>query len=176
MTCSQCSRQFEADDATFCPFCGTPVGGAASAPRRLSRLPEEGKVAGVCAGLAAYFNADVTFIRLAWVILSVVPGAILGGVIAYLAAWLLLPVSSGHPPRLAASRRLTRSASDRKLAGVCGGLAEYFGVDSTIVRLAWVILSIYPGAIVCGILAYLIGWLVIPLAPEPTLTPSPSIS
>lgn len=49
------------------------------APRRLVRLPADGKVAGVCAGLAAYFEADVTLIRLVWVVLSIVPGGIVGG-------------------------------------------------------------------------------------------------
>jgi phage shock protein PspC (stress-responsive transcriptional regulator) len=53
-------------------------------------------------------------------------------------------------------------------------MAEYLGVDSTAVRVGWVILSIYPGAIICGVIAYVIGWLVVPNAPEPTLAPSPS--
>jgi len=59
-----------------------------------------------------------------------------------------------------------RSATDRKIAGVCGGLAEFFGVDSTAMRLLWVVLTIIPGFIVCGVLTYLIAWLVMPLAPE----------
>jgi phage shock protein PspC (stress-responsive transcriptional regulator) len=142
--------------------------------RRLTRLPAEGKIAGVCAGIAGYFDTDVTLVRLAWVILSVVPGAIIGGLIAYAAAWLILPkadpaVSSGYT-----GKRLLRSTTDRKIAGVCGGLAEYFGFDATLVRLAAVILAIYPGAIVCGILVYVLGWLVIPSAPAATLEPSPS--
>src|SRR3712207_7370285 len=49
----------------------------------LFRSPEEGRIGGVCAGLASYFNADVTLIRLAWVVLSIAPGLLLGGVIAY---------------------------------------------------------------------------------------------
>ncbi|MGH2399801.1 MAG: PspC domain-containing protein [bacterium] len=142
--------------------------------RRLTRLPDEGKIAGVCAGLAAYFNTDVTLVRLAWVILSIVPGAIIGGVIAYALAWIILPEAGVSEPRPIAGRRLLRSSSDRRIAGVCGGLAEYLGVDSTVVRLAWVVLSIYPGAIICGVLAYLVAWLIIPKAPEPALQPSPS--
>lgn len=174
MTCTRCSREIDAD-SVFCRFCGAPAGEPAR-PRRLTRLPEEGKVGGVCAGLAAYLDTDVTIIRLAWVFLSIIPGAIIGGLIAYLVAWLVLPKASGVHPHLAMRRHLARSLTDRKLAGVCGGLAEYCGVDSTVVRLAWVILSIYPGAIVCGILAYLIAWLVMPSAPTPALTPSPTPS
>lgn len=175
MTCGRCGHDIEID-SVFCRYCGAAVRLPASETpgRRLLRLPAEGKVAGICAGIAAYFNTDVTLVRLAWVILSVVPGAIIGGLIAYGAAWLVLPkadpaVSSGY-----AGKRLLRSTTDRKIAGVCGGLAEYFGFDSTLVRLAAVILAIYPGAIICGILVYVLGWLVIPSAPAATLEPSPS--
>lgn len=59
------------------------------------------------------------------------------------------------------TRRLRRSVSDRWLAGVCGGLAEYFGIDPTVVRVAYVLLSILSVAFP-GILAYLILWLLIP--------------
>lgn len=172
MTCTRCARDIDADSA-FCRYCGAPVR-EPGVPRRLSRLPGDGKIAGVCAGIADYFNTDVTLVRLAWVVLSIVPGAIIGGLIAYLVAWIVLPEAVPGQPRAVTGRRLARSVADRKLAGVCGGLAEYLGVDSTVVRLAWVILSIYPGAIVCGILAYLIAWFVIPKAAEPTLQPSPS--
>lgn len=176
MRCRNCSKEIHGEDAAFCPFCGTPVHEPAAQRRRLTRLPDEGKLGGVCAGLAAYFNTDVTLIRLAWVILSIVPGVIVGGVIAYLAAWIVLPKAAGVAERLPPRRQLVRSTADRKIAGVCGGLAEYLGVDSTVVRLAWIVLSIYPGAVVCGILAYVIAWVVIPPAPTPTLSPSPSTS
>lgn len=63
-------------------------------------------------------------------------------------------------------RRLFRSAVDRKVGGVCGGLAVYFGVDPTLVRLAVIVLTIYPGAIFFGLLAYVIAWVIIPLAPR----------
>jgi len=64
------------------------------------------------------------------------------------------------------ARRLFRSAVDRKVAGVCGGLADYFEVDPTLVRLAVIVLTIYPGAIFFGLLAYVIAWAIIPLAPR----------
>lgn len=58
--------------------------------------------------------------------------------------------------------KLYRSRTDRMLAGVCGGLGEYFGVDSSLVRLALVMLVVFGGT---GILAYIIAWIVIPEAP-----------
>lgn len=61
-----------------------------------------------------------------------------------------------------ANKRLTRS-QDRVLAGVCGGLAEYFELDPTLVRLGYVLLSIFSAGFP-GILVYIICLLVIPNA------------
>ena len=56
-------------------------------------------------------------------------------------------------------KRLYRSTTDRKVAGVCGGLGEYFGVDPTIIRIIWVALVLGAGT---GIIAYIIFWIVVP--------------
>jgi len=58
-------------------------------------------------------------------------------------------------------KRLYRS-NDRILGGVCGGIAEYFGIDPSLVRIAWVILTLAAGS---GILLYLLAWLIIPPSP-----------
>jgi phage shock protein C len=129
--------------------------------RRLTRSRTDVKVAGVCAGLADYLDVDVVLVRAAWLVFSIVPGAIIGGVIAYLVAWLLLPEATELAPS-SQRRRLTLSVTDVKLAGVCGGLAEYFDVDATAIRLVWVIASIFFGAIIGGLLAYVVAWLIIP--------------
>ncbi len=138
--------------------------------RRLVRLQEQGRIAGVCAGLAAYLDTDVTMVRLAWIVLSIFPGGVIGGMLAYIAAWIIMPASPDTatlPPT-----RLTRSVVDRKLGGVCGGIAAYLDVDSTVVRLLWAVLTIVPGAIVFGVVAYLAGWVVIPEAPARELRPA----
>ena len=142
--------------------------------RRLTRSRTEGKVAGVCAGIADYFDIDVVLVRAAWVVFSIVPGAIIGGVLAYIAAWLIIPEAT-EGASLPHGRRLTRSSTDTKIAGVCGGLAEYFGVDATPIRLLWVILSILCGAVIGGVIAYLIAWVIIPKRNEllpTTITPA----
>ena len=59
-------------------------------------------------------------------------------------------------------KRLYKSATDKKIAGVCGGIAEYFNVDSTLIRLAWVVFCALGGS---GQLAYIIAALVIPDRP-----------
>lgn len=59
-------------------------------------------------------------------------------------------------------RRLVRSKRDRKIAGVCGGLAEYLHVDPTAVRLGWVLLTLFPGTLPIGLIGYLLAWLIMP--------------
>lgn len=173
MTCPRCARDLE-PDSTFCRHCGASiVPPVPPVQKRLVRLPSEGRFAGVCAGLAEYLDLDVTVVRLAWVILTIFPGAVIGGIVAYVAAWLIMPEGTAAPGR-APRLRLARSVTDRKIAGLCGGIAAYLGVDSTLVRLAVVILSIYPGAVVCGVIAYLIAWFVIPEESTAILHPSPS--
>ena len=54
---------------------------------------------------------------------------------------------------------------NRKIAGVCGGIAEFMSVDPTAVRVAWAVLSIVPGAIFLGIVAYLAAWMIMPEGP-----------
>jgi phage shock protein PspC (stress-responsive transcriptional regulator) len=139
--------------------------------KRLTRSPREGKIGGVCAGLADYFEVDVVLVRAAWLVFSIVPGAIIGGLLAYLAAWLIIPEAE-REAAIDHGRRLTRSATDRKIAGVCGGLAEYYGVDATPIRLLWVILSILFGAVVGGVIAYLAAWLIMPGPTTTVVAPS----
>ena len=147
---------------------------AMNSPKRLYRNSSVGRIAGVCAGIAEYLDADVTLVRLVWVVLSIVPGGIVGGLVAYIAAWAIMTDSNVPSNAEAAARRLTRSTTDRKLAGVCGGLAEYLGVDATVVRLLWAILTIIPGAIVLDIAAYLVAWFIMPNSPSPHAVVTPS--
>jgi len=174
MDCAYCRTELEPDSA-FCRRCGKPVAPGVGQPRKLYRRSVEGRLGGVCAGLADYLNADVTLVRLAWVVLSIVPGGFVGGAVAYMAAWILMPDSAqaaAHSHEV--GRRLTRSVTDRKLAGVCGGIAGYLGVDATVVRLAWAVLTIVPGAIVLGVLAYLVAWFIMPEGRTGALTAAPS--
>jgi phage shock protein C len=60
-------------------------------------------------------------------------------------------------------KRLYRSRKDYMIAGVCGGIDEYFDVDSTLVRLLAVLVVLLGGA---GIIVYLIAWIIIPKNPE----------
>ena len=57
------------------------------------------------------------------------------------------------------NKKLYRSSTNYKLAGVCGGIGEYFNIDPTLIRLAWILFSVMGGA---GVLAYIIAALVMP--------------
>jgi phage shock protein C len=84
------------------------------------------------------------------------------------------PETSGFSPATGASKRLMRSSTDKKIGGVCAGLADYFDIDPTIVRVVWLLLFLCAGT---GLLAYVILWIVLPLAPGgiiPTSTSTPS--
>ncbi len=61
-------------------------------------------------------------------------------------------------------KRLYRSRKDRMLAGVCGGLGEHTDVDPNIIRLIWVIVTIFSFGI--GIIVYLVAWIILPEEPE----------
>lgn len=56
-------------------------------------------------------------------------------------------------------KKLYKSNQNKMLDGVCGGIAEYFGIDPTVVRLIWALFSLMGG---CGILAYIIAAIIIP--------------
>jgi phage shock protein C len=75
------------------------------------------------------------------------------------------PGAFAHPlPEFAApayeGRRLRRIESQKKIAGVCAGYAEYFGMDVTLMRLIWVALLLLPPSI--GLIAYIVSWIVLP--------------
>jgi phage shock protein C len=174
MECAYCKTSLEPDSA-FCRACGKSTSSGAGQARKLFRRSAEGRLAGVCAGIAEYLDADVTLVRLVWVILSIVPGGIIGGLIAYVAAAIVMPDASPIAvDHRGTKRRLMRSVVDRKIGGVCGGIAEYLSVDATVVRLGWIVLTIIPGAIICGVIAYLVAWFIMPEERHDALTAASS--
>jgi phage shock protein C len=60
------------------------------------------------------------------------------------------------------ARKLYRSKTNRKLAGVCGGLAQYFNVDATLIRVLFVLLAVLGGS---GLVLYLAMWILVPKEP-----------
>jgi len=103
MICSNCHKEI-ADHSNFCYNCGANLTGApapsftapAHVVKRLARSSTDKKIAGVCAGLAEYFDLDPMLVRILWLVLVFFAGT---GVLVYIILWIALPVA---PPRLAA--------------------------------------------------------------------------
>ena len=131
-----------------------------SAVRKLHRAAASKKIAGVCAGLGEYFDLDPVLFRLLFVV-SIFFGGI--GLLVYVLLWIMVPEepgAEGAPPRTA--KRLHLSSTDRKIAGVCGGLGEWLDVDPVFIRVAFVVLALAGGF---GVLIYVLFWLIAPRAP-----------
>lgn len=125
-------------------------------PRRLKRSLNDRIVSGLCGGLADYMRIDAAWVRLV-LVLAVLLG--MGApILFYLIGWVVIP-SNPEPSDLSPSR-LHRSPTDRMIAGVCGGVAETYGVDPTLVRLGMALLLVAGGA---AIPLYLVAWLILPL-------------
>ena len=63
---------------------------------------------------------------------------------------------------MAQTRKLYRSRTDRKLAGVCGGLAQYSNIDATLMRVLFIVLAVLGGS---GLVIYLAMWILVPKEP-----------
>jgi phage shock protein C len=77
----------------------------------------------------------------------------------------------GAPPANHTTPRLSRPVREGKIAGVCAGFARHFGLDVTLVRVLWLVLSVWPVP-VFGVVAYIVAWVVMPKDPEPAASTS----
>ncbi len=85
MYCNYCGKAIQ-DDAVHCAYCGRQVAGAA--PEKRFVRPRDRKIAGVCAGVAQYFDLDVTLVRAVWLLVFLLAGT---GLLAYIVCWIVMP-------------------------------------------------------------------------------------
>lgn len=131
------------------------------------RRSAEGYVGGVCEGLGRHFDLDPTLIRVVWLGAMFFAGT---GFLLYLAMWWMIPHEdrdSGSTLFAYRSDRIYRSVDDRKIFGVCGGLARRWGIDPLWVRLGTFLAAVFSGGLVA--LVYLVAALLIPKARDPLL-------
>lgn len=125
--------------------------------KKLHRLTEDKKLAGVCAGLGEHFDLDPVFFRLFFLV-SLFFGGL--GALIYVLLWIMAPEKAGDgQPRSAPGLHLSRS--DRKIAGVCGGLGEWLDIDPIFLRVAFILLALIGGL---GIAIYIVFWIFVPRA------------
>lgn len=125
--------------------------------KKLYKSRANKKIFGVCGGIADYFGIDVTLVRLIWALAIILVGV---GLLAYIICAIVMPNQpDGYAEYIPneTSKKLHKSKTDRKISGVCGGIAEALGVDSTIIRVIWIISAFLVGY---GILAYIIAAIV----------------
>jgi phage shock protein PspC (stress-responsive transcriptional regulator) len=127
------------------------------ADKKFMRDQKRKILGGVCAGLGNYFNVDPVWIRLLFAFLTLAYGVIL---LVYLVLWIAVPGSYDlDEPQL--TKKLFRNPEKKVLGGVSAGMAAYFSMDVVIVRLLFIILTVFGGL---GIIAYIVLWIVLPEA------------
>ena len=121
------------------------------------------KLCGVCAGIADYFNIDPTIVRLIAVEIAIFT-AIVPCLLAYFIMALIIPQPTAEYEQMFnnTSKRLYKS-NDKKIAGVCGGIGEFFNIDPTLVRLLFFLLILILGN---GVLTYIACAVIFPHAPQ----------
>lgn len=165
-------NQASGSATTFAP---QPNPAVSYEPRRLVRDLRRKTLGGVCAGLAHYFNMDVVWVRLIFVALFIGlpalsgasngPDGFFGGLsgftfIVYIAMWIALPgVVTIEDDKTV--KKFFRNPEDKVLGGVASGIAAYFGIDTGIVRLLFVLGIVFFGV---GFLLYLVLWMIAPTA------------
>jgi phage shock protein PspC (stress-responsive transcriptional regulator) len=132
--------------------------------KRLYRDTKRYIFGGVAAGIAHYFNIDVLWIRLLFILgfIGLFPFHPTSAVIliAYIVMWIFLPAN----PELKEDekvKKLYRSQENKVIGGVARGLAAYFGTDVAVIRILFV-LSLIPGG--AGLIIYLVLWFITPTA------------
>ena len=131
--------------------------------KRLYRDRWDKKLAGVCGGLGQLLSLDPKIIRLILILICIFTG-VLRLLVLYIIAWILIPLG---PPTYNQfeCNRLYRSVRDRKVGGICGGIAEALKIDPIIVRIVMLFAMLLTGFFPL-LIAYVIGIVVIPEKPD----------
>ena len=82
--------------------------------------------------------------------------------------------STGRGPSRSRPERLTRPMNEAKVAGVCAGFARYLDLDVTLVRVLWVVITVFPLPLF-GIVSYIVAWIVMPKDPATLPVKQPAV-
>ncbi|HEY5918320.1 MAG TPA: PspC domain-containing protein [Chryseolinea sp.] len=128
-----------------------------TAPKPLMRDEKRKILGGVCSGMAAYFKVDPIWIRLLFALTAFVYGIT---ILVYIVMWIVVPGSTDlEEPDT--GKKMFRDPEHKVIGGVSGGIAAYFGIDLVVVRLLFVIFTIFFGI---GFIIYIVLWIALPEA------------
>lgn len=130
--------------------------------KKLYKSPDK-KLCGVCGGLADYFNIDPTLVRIIAVALATYSLGTAALVYFILALAIENPPENYYQVVHNTSKRLTKSY-DKKISGVCGGIAQALNIDAAIVRIAWGLITAFT-AVVPGTVIYIVAACIMPASP-----------
>lgn len=126
-------------------------------PKRLVRDEKRKILGGVCAGLAYYANVDPVWVRLLFALLTAFYGITF---IIYIILWIAMPGTFDiEEPK--DNKKMFRDPETKALGGVSGGVAAYFGLDITVVRILFIVFTFVGGL---GLLVYIVLWVILPEA------------
>ena len=131
--------------------------------RRLYRSRNNRIIGGICGGLGDYLSVDPVFLRVIFPFIFIITG-FFPLFITYVIAWVIIPEA---PPKFVSPKykRLFRSVKNRKLSGLCGGLAAYFKIDATLIRVVYILLMFVTGVLPL-LITYVIGSLIVAERPS----------
>ncbi|MCA6407462.1 MAG: PspC domain-containing protein [Cytophagales bacterium] len=129
-----------------------------TAHKKLFRDEKRKILGGVCAGLGHYFSIDPVWPRVLFALL--VLGSYGGLLLAYIILWIVIP-NSNQLPDDASIKKMYRDPEKKVLGGVASGVAAFFGVDITVMRVLFIVFAFLGGL---GLLLYIILWIALPQA------------
>ena len=125
--------------------------------KRLYRNSETKILGGVASGMSHYFSIDPIWTRLLWILFTVAFGI---GLVVYIILWIVLPESDELEDE-ANLKKFFRNPDERVLGGVSSGIASYFGIDTVVVRILFLVSMFLGGS---GLILYIILWIITPEA------------
>ena len=129
-------------------------------------ISSDKKFLGLCGGLADYFKVDPTLIRIAVACIALYT-AIIPALIAYVVMSFVFPQQPEGYTTTEPAKKLMKSSDNKKIAGVCAGIAKYFGMDATIVRFIFALSLLIFGF---GLTIYIVCLVLMPSEAQQIIT------
>lgn len=129
-------------------------------------ISSDKKFLGLCGGLADYFKVDPTLIRIAVACIALYT-AIIPALIAYVVMSFVFPQQPEGYTTTEPAKKLMKSSDNKKISGVCAGIAKYFGMDATIVRFIFALSMLIFGF---GLTIYIVCLVLMPSEAQQIIT------